>query len=93
MNRPRYDNTGSSAIATKAELLQRLRNRPKPQVHARLTPSGPELSESYKTLQRENEHRIALLRTSLLNAHEVVEVQHSFSRLFGYAKSHFKRER
>lgn len=93
MSFPKHDNTGSSAIATKAELLQLLRDRPKPQVHARLTPSGPELSESHKTLQRENERRIALLRTSLLNAHEVVEVQHSFARLFGYAKSHFKRDR
>ena len=93
MNRTSSASQGSSAIATKAELLQRLRERSRPQVHADLTPGGPAVLETSKTLLRENERRIALLRTSLHDAHDALETQHSFARLSGYAAARFSRTR
>lgn len=93
MSRPEQDNTSSSVIATKAELLQRLRDRSKPQVQSRLTPNGPSALESRKTLLRENERRIGVLRASLGSAHDAFEVQHSFATLDGYAKARFEKSR
>lgn len=93
MSRSERDDRDSSAIATKAELLQRLRDRHKPQAHSQLTPSGPDVQQSYKTLLAENERRIASLRASLHNAHDVLEVQHSFTRLDGFAVARFSKER
>lgn len=93
MNRTSSASQGGSAITTKAELLQRLRERSKPQVQTQLTPNGPAVSETSKALLRENERRIALLRTSLHDAHDALETQHSFARLSGYAAARFSRTR
>lgn len=80
------------AIATQAELLQRLRNRDKP--HAERAPSPPGQAEHLAAERRsEHERRIAELRNTLGDARHKVETQHSFARLSGHAKSSFKQER
>lgn len=93
MSRTDRNDAGSSAIVTKAELLQRLRDRARPQAQTHLTPGGPAVSETSKTLLRENERRIALLKASLHDAHDALETQYSFARLSGYAAARFSRTR
>lgn len=80
------------AIATQAELLQRLRNRDRPQPER--APSPPDQAEHLAAERRaEHERRIAELRNTLGEAHHKVETQHSFARLSGHAKSSFGQER
>lgn len=88
----REDNV-NPAIATKAELLQRLRERTKPSAQAHLSPSGINAQSVRKNSDEEIDRRIALLRTSLSSAHDTVEVQHSFARLNGFAVAQFAKER
>ena len=89
-----YERLGAKApsVATKAELLQRLRERKGPEsVQAPTPPIGSEhlLSE----MRTENEKRIGELRKTLGSAHRNLETQHSFARLSGHAKSKFEQQR
>ena len=80
------------AIATKAELLQRLRDRDRPQMV--MSPSPPSQAEDMAAERcSEHERRIANLRNSLTDAHKKIEAQHSFARLSGHVKSSFEREK
>lgn len=87
------DSAAEPTIATKAELLKRLRNRERPGLNVHLTPAGPVAQQIHKDGVCENERRIARLRDSLHNAHDAIEQQHSFSRLDGYAAAEFSKER
>lgn len=87
------DDAAESAISTKAELLKRLRNRERPGLSVHLTPAGPVAQQIHKEGVCENERRIARLRNSLHKAHAAIELQHSFSRLDGYAVARFSKER
>lgn len=88
-----HDKNSSSAIATKSELLKRLRERTKLCAEAHLTPTGIDIQSIRKKSDRENDRRIAILRSSLGNAHDTFEVQHSFARLNGFAVAQFAKER
>lgn len=79
--------------STKEELLRRLRDRQTPQVENKLTPANDHGGYVRVEVSRENERRIAVLRNSLTKAHEVLDTQHSFARLDGYAAAHFEKER
>lgn len=80
------------AIASRAELLQRLRARGTPEPEQQ--PSPPQGAENLAAERREEqERRIAELRQSLGSAHRNLETQHSFARLGGHAKSSFEQER
>ncbi|MGK2959051.1 MAG: hypothetical protein ACSLFB_11770 [Acidimicrobiales bacterium] len=87
------DDAAEPTIATKAELLKRLRNRERPGLNVHLTPAGPIAQQIQKDSAGENERRIERLRSSLYNAHDAIELQHSFSRLDGYAVARFSKER
>lgn len=80
-------------ISTKEELIQRLRHRRKPLVHAELTPTGETLREIARRNDGENERRIARLRNSLEDAGGNLDKQQSFARLGGFAAARFNRER
>lgn len=80
------------AIASQAELLQRLRERDRPQQDRQ--PSPPRGAENLTDERREEqERRIAELRQSLGSAHLDIEMQYSFARLSGHARSSFDQER
>lgn len=93
MSNRTHDHSGSSAIATKSELLKRLRERTRLCPEAHLTPTGIDAQSIRKISDRENDRRIAILRSSLGKAHESVEAQHSFARLNGFAVARFSKER
>ena len=80
-------------IATKAEMLMRLRNRPKPSVSLDLQPKGAIAADAHRKLAAENEERIGLLKRSLGNAKTKAETHHTFARLGGYSKAQFDRSR
>jgi hypothetical protein len=88
-----HDKSSSSPIATKAELLKRLRERTTLRVEAQLKPNGICAQSIRKNSDRENDRRIAILRSALGNAHDTVEAQHSFARLNGFAAARFSKER
>ncbi len=73
--------------------MRRLRDRQTPQVDNELTPANDHGRCVRVEVSRENERRIAVLRNSLTKAHEVLDTQHSFARLDGYAAAHFEKER
>lgn len=80
------------AIKSQAELLQRLRDRQAPEADHALTPprSAQNLAAERSA---EQDRRIADLRNGLTAAQQDLEVQHSFARLFGHARTSFDRER
>jgi len=81
------------AISTKEELLRRLRERPVPRSAATLEPGRGFSIEAKQRLDEDNRQRIAVLRSTLDQAHTELETQQVFARLGGYAKARFSNER
>lgn len=81
------------AFASSAELLDRLRQRDKPQAEHSLTPDHSDFSDIRDALARFNEARIANLQHALVAAHHRLESGHSFARLSGHAKTDFSKGR
>jgi hypothetical protein len=81
------------AIATKAELLQRLAERPKPSPSQALEPKDSNSVEIKRLSAQSVEDRIAHLRGSLNGASERLKQEQAKARLSGYARAHFERER
>lgn len=81
------------AVSTKAELLQRLAERPKPSPHQALEPKDADSVELRTLAARSLEDRIAHLRGSLDGASERLQHDQAKARLEGYARAHFDDER
>ena len=81
------------SISTKAEMLARLRNRPKPVLSVEQRPLGDVTQHVHKKVSEENELRIAKLRNSLGDAKERTETDHTFARLKGFPSAQFDRYR
>ena len=81
------------SISTKAEMLARLRNRPKPVLSMEHRPLGDVTQDVHKKVSEENELRIAKLRNSLGDAKQRAESDHTFSRLRGFPSAQFDRSR
>lgn len=81
------------AISTKAELLQRLAERPKPSPHQALEPHDPQSVELRHLSAQSLEDRIAHLRGSLGDASARLQHHLAKARLSGYARAHFDHER
>lgn len=81
------------AVSTKAELLQRLAERPKPSPHHTLEPNDAESVELRTLAARSLEDRIAHLRGSLDGASERLQHDQAKARLGGFARAHFDYER
>lgn len=79
--------------ATKAELLQRLRDRPKPSSEMHLRPDGRDTTETDQRVAHANDVRIAQLRESLDTVHERLERSMSFAAIEGRARADFERNR
>lgn len=80
-------------IATRAELDQRLVDRPAPAVAQHLTPSGWESAETERQVDNANENRIAELRSSLGDAHETLDTDMRLAQLRGQARTDFGHSR
>lgn len=80
-------------ISTKAELLQRLGQRAKPRPEHVCIPKSAEFSELNSLMAASNEDRIVRLREALARASSRLEHDQAQSRLAGYARSQFERER
>ncbi len=80
-------------IATKAELLMRLRARPIPHCEMSLTPRGPGALEVRKNINTLSENRINHLETRLQRAKEGFANDHSKAMIKGKAKGDFERKR
>ena len=81
------------SISTKAEMLDRLRNRPKPALSLEHRPLGGVTQEVHRKVSEENELRIAKLRSSLGDAKQRTETDHTFARLKGFPSAQFDRSR
>jgi hypothetical protein len=81
------------AVSTKAELLQRLAERPKPSPHQVLEPNDADSIELRELSARSLEDRISHLRGSLDGASERLQHDQAKARLGGYARAHFDHER
>ncbi len=92
--KPQFSQSASMpAIATRAELNQRLAARPKPAPQMHLTPSGPDALEARRQVNAENEKRIANLRGSLDTAHEILNIDLRLANIRSPAKADFSRSR
>ncbi len=82
-----------STISTKAELLQRLADRPRPTPERVCEPQDADSSELKRLMAQSNEERIARLRASLNRSSATLLRDQAKSRLGGFARAHFKHER
>ncbi len=80
-------------ISTKAELLQRLSERPKPTLDRTCEPQDADSGELKRLMAQSNEDRIARLRASLDRSSATLLHDQAKSRLGGFARAHFEHER
>ncbi len=80
-------------ISTKAELLQRLAERPAPSPQRVYEPQDADSSELKRLMAQSNEERIARLRASLNRSSATLQRDQAKSRLSGFARAHFEHER
>ena len=80
-------------ISTKAELLQRLGERPAPSPERVCEPRDADSSELKRLMAQSNEDRIARLRASLDRSSATLLHDQAKSRLGGFARAHFEHER
>jgi hypothetical protein len=81
------------AVSTRAELLQRLAERPTPSAHQALEPKDADSAELRKLAARSLEDRIAHLRGSLSGASKRLQHDQAKARLGGFARAQFDHER
>ena len=79
------------SIATSAELLARLRARPKPTTELQLTPQGWEAAEVRRNVNTLAENRIKFLETRLDRARQTFANYHAKALVKGKAKGDFER--
>lgn len=80
-------------ISTKAELLQRLRERPAPAAERAYTPDDADATHLKNLSAQSNEERIARLRASLDRSSVSIQRDQAQARLRGYSRAHFEHER
>lgn len=80
-------------ISTKAELLQRLAERPTPSPERACEPQDADSSELKCLMVQSNEERIARLRASLDRSSASLQHDQAQARLRGYSRAHFEHER
>lgn len=80
-------------ISTKAELLQRLSERPAPSPKRVCEPQDADSFELKRLSAQSNEERIARLRASLDRSSATLQHDQAKSRLGGFARAHFEHER
>lgn len=80
-------------ISTKAELLQRLAERPAPSPERVCEPQDADSGELKRLMAQSNEDRIARLRASLDRSSASLQHDQAQARLRGYSRAHFEHER
>lgn len=80
-------------ISTKAELLQRLAERPAPSPERACEPKDADSTELKRLMAQSNEDRIARLRASLDRSSATLLHDQAKCRLGGFARAHFEHER
>ena len=82
-----------SPISTRAELDQRMANRPKPAVEQQLTIEGSQEAEVHRQVDNSSEARIKALERRLDRAGKKLENGFRLTQLRGHARSEFERSR
>lgn len=81
------------SFLSKAERLQRCRERPVPRAEPHLTIGGADETETKRRLDQLREGRIGVLNTGLREAEIKTETDFAFASVKGRARVDFERER
>ena len=82
-----------ASVTTRAELLQRLEQRPTPAPLMHHTPGGSVETATNRQVNADNENRIAHLQDRLQRARDDLERDHAFANVVGRARGDFERSR
>ncbi|MEP2829671.1 MULTISPECIES: hypothetical protein [Alphaproteobacteria] len=80
-------------IATRAEMLAKMRVRPRPAYEQHFIPSGYLTEQTHRSVQQAHERRIDHLRERLTDAKDRLETGFAIDPLHGTARTDFDRSR
>lgn len=86
-------NTPGPDIATRAEMLAKMRVRPRPAYEQHFIPNGYLTEQTHRSVQQAHERRIEHLRERLTDAKDRLETGFAIDPMHGKARTDFDRSR